>query len=661
MRRARGHGLVAEGTRFLLRRPRALWALAGWSVLEAGHTFTLGYGLARALDDGFLAARPAVGLAWLGVAGCGVLVGALGTGRVYRAVAALAEPLRDALVRRVVARGLSEAVGVDAGVGDGATDTSTTEKRPRPPRPGARSGTRSGETAVVSRLTHQVEIARDSFAGLVMVARSFLFTLVGALTGLLSLAPELLLVVLPPLLAGLVLFAVTLRPLARRQRAFLVADEGIADELGASVAGLRDVVACGAEEPVRRAVLRRVEAERRAADALARWSVARALALGVGGRLPVVLLLVLAPWLLSRGVTAGALAGALTYLTQSLLPALQSLVHGLGGAGARLAVVIGRLTGEDAPPDPARQPAQDSAPDPVPDGGPAPELAPAPAPVPAPVRTPATARTTPAPAPATGPAPALELRGVTFAYGPGARPVLDALDLTLPAGGHLAVVGPSGAGKSTLASLAAGLLDPVAGEIRIAGHPVQTCDDPRLLAQKRVLIPQEAYLFSGSVRDNLGYHCSDSYGPGVTPRQPSDVEILIAADALGAGDLVRRLGGPGGPVEPTALSAGERQLLALVRAHLSPAPLMLLDEAGSQLDAVAEECAERALARRPGALVVIAHRVSSALRADRVLVLDGVRTDHGTHAELLERSPLYRDLAAVWAPGAASPRPHAQR
>ncbi|MBR7676918.1 ABC transporter ATP-binding protein, partial [Streptomyces daliensis] len=296
-RAARRHGLVADGTRFLLRRPRALWALAGWSVLEAGHTFTLGYGLARALDDGFLAARPAVGLAWLGVAGCGVLVGALGTGRVYRAVAALAEPLRDALVRRVVARGLSEAVGVGVGVGVGAgvgaPDTSAAEERPRPPRTGARSGTPSGETAVVSRLTHQVEIARDSFAGLVMVARSFLFTLVGALTGLLSLAPELLLVVLPPLLAGLVLFAVTLRPLARRQRAFLVADEGIADELGASVAGLRDVVACGAEEPVRRAALRRVEAERGAADALARWSVARALALGVGGRLPVVLLLVL--------------------------------------------------------------------------------------------------------------------------------------------------------------------------------------------------------------------------------------------------------------------------------------------------------------------------------------------------------------------------------
>ncbi|MDJ1133009.1 ATP-binding cassette domain-containing protein [Streptomyces iconiensis] len=580
-------GLVAAGTRFLLRRPRVLVALAGWSVLEAAHTFALGFALARALDDGFLRGRPAVGLWWLAAAVCGLLAGALGTSRVYRSVAALTEPLRDALVRRVVGRGLYEAVA------GGNTPS---------------GAARAGSSSVVSRLTHQVEIARDSFAGLVMVSRSFVFTAVGALAGLFLLAPALLVVVLPPLAAGLAVFALTLRPLARRQRMFLEADEELAGEVGRTFAALRDVTACGAEERVRRTGLLRIETERRAADALARWSVFRALALGLGGRLPVVLLLVMAPWLLARGVTAGALAGALTYLTQALLPALQSLVHGLGGAGARLAVVIGRLREEPQPG--AALPRAQATP-----GTPPPTHAPEPEPV----------------------HPALELRGVTFAYGPGAEPVLRGLDLVLPSDGHLTVVGPSGAGKSTLALLVAGLLAPTAGTVRVGGEPPTS-------VERRVLIPQEAYVFSGSVRDNLG--CLLPAGGSAT-----DQRMLAALEAVGAGELVRRLGGLRAIVEPRALSSGERQLLALARAYLTPAPLVLLDEAGSQLDPAAEERAEHAFARRPGALVVVAHRISSALRADSVLVLDGVRTRCGTHAELLEHSPLYRDLTAHWVPG----------
>ncbi|MBO8196867.1 ABC transporter ATP-binding protein [Streptomyces smyrnaeus] len=595
-------GLVRAGLGFLLRRPRTLAALAGWSALEAAHTFALGFALARALDDGFLAGHPATGLAWLSVAALGLLVGAWGTARVHRQVAQLTEPLRDELVRRVVGRGLHEAV----------TAVGT---------PGRAAGEASG-TGVVSRLTHQVEIARDSFAGLVMVSRSFLFTLAGAVLGLVALAPVLLLVVVPPLLAGLAVFAGTLRPLARRQRDFLVADEELAREVGTTVRALRDVAACGAQESVRRRVERRVTAERRAADALARWGVARALALGIGGRLPVVLLLVLTPWLLRQGVSAGALAGALTYLTQSLLPALQSLVHGLGGAGARLAVVIGRL----------REGAPDS-------GGPAPRT-----PTPG-SRTP-TPRT-PDPRTPSGPeVPALELRGVTFAYGPGAAPVLTGLDLTVPAGGRLAVVGPSGAGKSTLALLVAGLLRPSAGEIRVHGQPAVPgrLRAAEQLAGQRVLIPQESYVFTGSLRENLCCLLPESSAP------PPGAVLLDAVEAVGARALVRQLGGLDGWVDPVALSAGERQQLALARAYLSPAPLVVLDEASSHLDPAAEEMAEYAFIRRGGALVVIAHRISSALRAELILVLDGERTCCGTHAQLLESSALYRDLAAGWAP-----------
>ncbi|MEU9307483.1 ATP-binding cassette domain-containing protein [Streptomyces sp. NPDC048256] len=617
----------------------------GWSVLETGQTFLLGYALARALDDGFLAGRAEAGLRWLAVAGLGVLVGAYGTGRVYGAVAALVEPLRDRLVTRVVRRGVREADG------------------------GALSG-----------LTQQVEIARDSFAGLVMVSRSFVFTSAGALVGLCALAPQLLLVVVPPLAAGVGLFAVTLRPLARRQEAFLAADEALAGHLGVVCPGLRDVTAAGAEDRIALDTGALVDTELHAARALAHWGVARVACLALGGHLPLVLLLAGAPWFLDHGVTPGALVGALAYVSQSLLPALTALVHGLGTSGSRLTVVLRRLaprgeapvlpadhedrtaTRRHRPPDPDRPPAARrpagtdptlpwSRPREAPDhsyadhrprtghtpctDGPRPSAAPqGPPRRPAPPVVPPVASPSPAP-------PALSLTSLTFAYGPASAPVVDGLTLTLPVGAQLAVVGPSGVGKSTLTGLVAGLLEPVRGEIRICGRPVPSGD----AAARRVLIPQEAYVFSDTLGANLTH---------LRPDPVPEEELLAAAEAIGLTPLLEALGGPAARVDPAALSAGERQLIALTRAYLSPAPLALLDEATSHLDQEAEARAERAFAARPGGtLVVVAHRISSAGRAGRVLVMDGPRTTYGTHDEVVRRSPLYRDLVGGWEEGGA--------
>ncbi|GLX23587.1 ATP-binding cassette domain-containing protein [Streptomyces lavendulae] len=569
-----------EGRRFLRGRARTLRRLALWSLLESAHTFLGGYAVARALDDGFLAARTGTGLAWLAVAGAGALLGGLALRGVFGGLADLVEPLRDGLVRRAVRQALERAVADPA---------------------------RAAHDGAVSRLTQQTEMARDSFAGLVLVARSFAFTAAGALAGMAALAPVLLLFVLPPLLLGTAGFLLTLRPMARVQRRALDADEALAARTGELAAGLRDVVACGGGAEAGAGPRLLIAEQERLTRLLARWAALRTVALGVAGRLPVVALLLGAPWLLGRGLSAGALAAALTYLVQSLLPALDALMGALGSAGTRLVVVLDRFC---LPPPGRERAAGVREPDP------------APVPVPAPG----------------GGGLAAELRQVRFAYGVHALPVVDGLDLALREGEHLAVVGPSGIGKSTLTALLAGLLPPGRGTVLLAGAPALRRPgrgpDPR-----RTLLPQQAYVFTGSVRENLTHLC---------PGPVSGARLDRAVAALGAAGLLERLGGPDAPLDPARLSQGERQLLALVAAHLSPAPLLLLDEATCHLDPAAEEHAERALADRPGTLVVVAHRISSAARADRVLVLDGSRAVCGTHADLPARSALYQELVGVW-------------
>jgi ATP-binding cassette subfamily C protein len=647
--------IAPPARRFLARRKAVLARLALWSVAEAGQAFVVGYGVARAVDHGFLAGDTRRGLWWLAVAGAAVLLGAPVVRGVFAQLAGLTEPLRDGLVRRAVDRSLAAALD----------------------RPG---GT---DRAAVSRLTQQVEIARDSFAGIVLTLRSFVFTAAGALLGLLSLHPALLAVVVPPLLAGLALFLATLRPMAAAQRRALAADEALGDHAARARAALRDLTACGSGPKTARRGAELVADAAGTARVLARWAAVRTTALGVAGHLPVLMLLVAVPWLRGRGVTAGALLGAFTYLAQSLLPAVHTLMTALGTAGSRLLVVLDRIAGPEPPPAPAgpagrtpatsgTRPPEASGPftTPLPrttDHGtrPAAHTSPPPAPAACPGFPPdhrtatagrgnhSPARIPPQPEPTErtdlrtdhGQVAAVELRGVTLSYGVRAEPVLDSLDLRVAPGEHLAVVGPSGIGKSTLTRLVAGMLAPSSGEVRVAGRPVAG-RTPADLAAQRVLVPQEAYVFDGTVRENLTYLRPDA--------GRDDVDAVVTGLALGP--LVERLGGLDAPLRPDTLSPGERQLVALARAHLSAAPLLLLDEATCHLDPAAEARAEEVLARRPGTLVVVAHRLSSAVRADRILVLDGVRAVCGTHHEILARSALYRDLTGHWN-GGQRPRP----
>ncbi|MEU0934326.1 ATP-binding cassette domain-containing protein, partial [Embleya sp. NPDC005971] len=564
----------------LRERREPLLHVLGWSVAEGVPALLSGALLAAALDRGFLAGRLGVGFVLLGVLALAMLIRAAATYAMFPHLAAVVEPIRDTLVRRVV----SEAV-LDA-----------TSGRPDAGRHAA---------AAVARLTEQVESCRNLTASLLRTLRQLGVTIVAALLGLAVLAPLLLPLVLIPLGLAAWLFVRLLPPLARRRRALVLADEEIATRTGRTVAGLRDVIACGAQDRVVAELGAAADAQARAAKLLARASSVRLLVVALGGHLPLLAVLLAAPWLVRQGtLSTGEVAGAALYLAQHLEPAVRAATATVGGWFLELLVVAGRLarTGGAAPaPVPAARTAADAAdPDDFVPGAPF----------------------------------ALVLDRVTFGYGPYAEPVVRDLSMTVPPGSHLAVVGPSGIGKSTLAALLAGLLPPDQGTVSLAGRPGAAIGRGTI-----AVVPQEAYVFAGSVHENLSY-----LDPDVT-RAALDRAVRL----VGAAELVARLGGYHAHLaDPGTLSAGERQLIALARTYLSPARLVILDEATCHLDPPTEALAEAAFATRAGALVVIAHRIDSARRADRVLLMDGNRPILGTHHELLAESPLYRDLVGAW-------------
>ncbi|MFE7659066.1 ABC transporter ATP-binding protein, partial [Streptomyces bottropensis] len=317
------------GARRLLRstlrtRRRRFVRLAGWSLVQAVPALLSGLLVARAVDDGFLSDRVPEGLGWLGLLAVATLVGAWGTRQTTLQLAEVVEPFRDDLVALVTTGTLHRSARLGL-----------------PP-----------DTAGVARLTEQVEIARESYGAVVMFVQTFAVTAVSVLFGLTALDPALLLFVVPPLTAGLTLFLLALRALAARQRAVVLADEAIAEQVSTVAGGLRDVTACGAEHLVRRRIDARVDKAAEAARALARLTALRTAALGIGGWLPFVLILAGTPWLLRGGMTTGAILGALTYLSQSLQPALQNFVRGVGASGLWLLVTTARILETTSAPTP---------------------------------------------------------------------------------------------------------------------------------------------------------------------------------------------------------------------------------------------------------------------------------------------------------------------
>jgi ABC-type multidrug transport system fused ATPase/permease subunit len=236
---------------------------------------------------------------------------------------------------------------------------------------------------------------------------------------------------------------------------------------------------------------------------------------------------------------------------------------------------------------------------------------------------------------------------VRFGYGDGPE-VLHGLELEVPAGTTVALVGHTGAGKSTIAKLLARFYDPREGRITIDGHDLREVTQASLRRQLGI-VPQEGFLFAGTVRDNIAFGRPDA----------SPEEVVKAAETIGANDFIARLE-DGYETElqerGTRLSLGQRQLVALARALLADPRILILDEATSSVDIGTERKIERALRTLLAGRTafVIAHRLSTIRDADLIVVLEhGQVVEQGTHDELMRLGGLYTSLYGDWAADAA--------
>ncbi len=264
------------------------------------------------------------------------------------------------------------------------------------------------------------------------------------------------------------------------------------------------------------------------------------------------------------------------------------------------------------------------------------------------LRTPTTTPTVTDPEPLGHLTGRVELRDVEFSYDGAVQPALRNVSLLIPSGQSVALVGQTGAGKSTVVKLIARFYDPTVGEVLVDGHDLRTVDIGEFRRQLG-FVPQEPYLSPGTVRDAIAYGRPDA----------GDAEVERAARAVGAHVMIASLAG--GYLHQVGergrnLSAGQRQLIALARAELVRPELLLLDEATAALDLASEALVTEATDRltRHRTTITVAHRLSTAARADRILVMaEGRIVEDGSHEQLVAAGGMYTQLWRSYLAGAA--------
>lgn len=454
---------------------------------------------------------------------------------------------------------------------------------------------------LVARMTSDVDAMQELIQmGLTAFVQNILL-FSGAVVAIFVLSWQLALctlVLVPPLVAGTRWFR------RAANRAYLEVRERVGHNLATlqeGLAGVRVVQAFGQESAFTARFEETNEAQHDANVETARITVRYFPFVEYLGVMGIALIVGLGGWFTDQGiVTVGTVAAFVLYLNNLFEPIqqLSQIYNTVQSAGAALHKLFGLL---DTRPSIAERPGAVD----LPDHG------------------------------------AIELDHVSFAYGRDL--VLQDVSLTITDGERLALVGPTGAGKSTLAKLIARFYDPKTGAVRYGGVDLRDATLHSLRA-RIVVVPQEGYLFTGTIRDNVRVG-----RPGAT-----DAEVEAALDRLGLLGRFRAL--PDGldtevRERGSRLSAGERQLVSLGRAALADPAVLVLDEATSNLDPGTERAVEIALEQltERRTVVVVAHRLSTAARADRVAVIDGGRlVELGTHDELVRREGRYAALFASW-------------
>ncbi|MGW1345147.1 ABC transporter ATP-binding protein [Kribbella sp. NPDC002412] len=465
-------------------------------------------------------------------------------------------------------------------------------------RVGELAGRSPGE--LVTRVTSDTVLLREAAASSLVQLVNGVISLVGALVLMAMLDGVLLLTTLAALAAVGIIVALLMPPMAKAQEQAQGAVGRLGGALEGALRAIRTVKASRAEARESERVISEATESARQSVRAVRYEAVAWTAAGFGIGSATLLILGIGAWRVSENLlTVSALVAFLLYTFQLMEPVgtLTQTVSGLQ-SGVAAAMRIREVDSFEIEP-------ADTSP----------------------------GRTANVPS-------ALTFENVTARYAPGAAPALQDVSLTIPRRGHTAIVGPSGAGKTTMFSLLLRFLNPDSGRLVLDGVPLPewSLED---LRRRIVYVEQDTPLVPGTLRENLLYTHEDAGEPA----------LWEALRAVRLDDRVREL--PDGldtVLSTAAISGGERQRIALARALVSDPEILLLDEATAQLDGLTEAAVHEVIARiaGTGAVLTIAHRLSTVIDADQIVVLESGRVRaRGTHQELLATDDLYRDLVAA--------------